>query len=436
MNNDPDSEAVTITIDKTEIEKLVNLLTKGRLSSYRLTQTVTQMLDEKLNTGNGGYVSLNRREVTSMSMMRTKLEQLQRTTNKNALLGRMVFLSIANSEFVSEPNQEYMTSMIALLDKKANGIGTELFRVVRDMSPAEIGLKGAGQNYKSATISLESKAPIRQMMQNQYQDKVIDEAIDIIDGFCSSDLAIQPLCQTKILQSLAQYKYLVNEFGTTMPTYSDGTKDITVKEESAITEAEWKALDLDKPLLEQDFSYAKTTRTDIVITPWSNHTGIEFKSEETYIGRNSGIEIDGVRLKLKLGGLKKIWTSVKNFFQTNKPMIKVLLHEGLKIAKPYLSPVSKKSCRECYRIPRNWTSSIYFNNSGDGTIAKDSKATVLKILPQLARLGKLNLSTNEISTDNTRVGLSDYNDEAISQIKVLGRAMDMSPTTIIRFNKR
>jgi len=207
--------AITIKIKKTEINRFLGMLNSTRLSGQNAVSQIKQLIEDRKNIAlEKDWVSFQRRDVAALAILRGQLEKVLINININAVISRMLFLPIAGPEFVSKGDATYFQTMVDLLNSDGTKDGTKLIKDTLRYTPGEIGCNTLGTLVKSADISLESKAVLRQLLQNQSKDVINSTAINAIDAFCAPEIVLLPLNSNRFLLELTRIRYKQSKMTT------------------------------------------------------------------------------------------------------------------------------------------------------------------------------------------------------------------------------
>jgi len=421
--------AVTIKIKKTEVERFLSMLDSTKLSSQNAVSQIKQLiLGRKDIALEKEWVSFQRKDVAALAILRGQLEKILINININAVTSRMLFLPIAGPEFVSKGDAVYFQSVVDLLNNDGTREGTKLIKDTIKYTPGEIGCNTLGTLVKSADISLESKAVLRQLMQNQSKDLINDRAINSVDAFCAPELVLLPLNNNQYLLKLTEIRYKQEK----MTTFSTDVK--TLDFDRSYAEQNWylsnnppappnppkpetQTLYLSKTgeLVQQDVeSQANTPLRNILNTIWYTNIDLALGGQAagTYL-----VELGYRRVKHHL----------------HKIFPPVLLQDG-KTKVDFLSNLPNLIKRGPYDLIETWTSD-QIQNQPMGSLSKlfglFLKALFLNFLPNLIRLGKYEMTKENMATETLRTLLGIYSQEYMDHVQSLILKQNVAASVVL-----
>lgn len=402
-----DNTAITVKIKKTEVKRFVSMLDSQHLSLASVVNRIKDLILQKEAVNpQDDWVNFMRKDVATLAILRSQLEKLLININQNAVTSRMVFLPIANSEFVSRPETGNFASIVDILNSDNDQTGTRLFKDTLRYTPGEIGCGTPGILTKSADISLESKATQRQMMQNQSKDTIYLSTINAVDAFCAPELAVLPLKNNTYLIDMTElaYKY------AHLTTFEDDKKLLDY--ESSLTDQDWFTASQAPPGNKENEIFENTPSegfTNILTQMWKSQVNTSLGAQEP-----AGYLTDfGVKASRKY--LSKLFPAIT----VNK------------VDYYYFDYV--------YEIIK-YSPTAFWKKLGQKTDDKNNDLTpsfkiflkllILNWFPNLVRLGQYHISKESISVDTLRTVLGDFNDDYINylQQRII---KDNIPTTIV-----
>ena len=414
--------AITLKIKKAEVNRFLSMINAGKLTIHASVITIRNILLDRLSASTDHeWVSFMRKDISALAILRSSLEKYLVNINNSAVLSRMLFLPVANSEFASRPDRNNIASTVDILNSDGTRDGTRLLENALSYTPGEIGCLTQGTLVKSADISLESKGNLRQVLQNQSHDLINDEAINAIDSFCGPEIAVLPLTNNKYVLKLAELRYKREGKKT-----FDTDKKLLNYEASVVGQDWYSAFVSNTPTppipsIEnesiRDVKAGDPNLASILKSMWAalHDTSLSAQEPADYLiefgvqfARKS-IEKIFPPFEIKKGVFMSLVDYIPEILR-DSPLRFWEINAGLNGGTPVTTDVNKVDIIKTYTL--------------------FLKCLVLNYAPNLVRLGKYYITNENIATETIRTVLGGFSDEYMDYIQ--GRvSKEKIPASII-----
>lgn len=346
VSGDSSNSAVTVRVSKEAIMKVITTLRNTSIAGTQVMSACVNQLTQALDNSQEELVELNRGNVSALATTAHELEEIQSINTDLACKGRLAFLPAAGPEYVSHPDPSTFTSVVNNLNiDYGNDTGTRLLKEVTNKVPTDVGLSPKSTTVREGSISLDSMAAVRPVMQNHGQDSVTDRYLESADAFSSCDAAVTPLANMGQLFKLAEDKGMVQSSPYQTPNLivtkneQGYVTDVKLEILEPITAEETDSLDMTKSLVDQDWSavrYADNTRTveekKFNITNWRDIPDDITRSSGVLVMIPSNRVVSGATARGILSGMSKLWNAFKNYTGASNANVASLIGQGASLA--------------------------------------------------------------------------------------------------------
>jgi len=429
ISSDPSNSAVTMRVARDGLDNLRKTLQNVKISGNQIIQTCIDQISEVMDTSpDAGLVELNRGNVTSLANTHHEIEEMETQQAKTAALAKIAYLPAAGPEWVSHANTTNIENMVNTINvDTTSNIGTDLLTAAVDNVPTDLGLAPNGTTIRDGSISLDSQAANRPVMQNAGQDAVNSGHLSSADALSSSDFAVTPLADMKTLTDLARVEAMVQDnpyplpkliLTTTLMSGVDVVTNVEYEKQTPLTDDELNSLDLSKSLMDQDWAIAafnNASHDEIVqVYTCSNYETIDqeiLAADKILECVVSGRTVSGVQAFSILSGLKKLWNTVKNHTGGSHASIAGLIGVGAQIAAPYIKGSTGTTIGQIGKFIEQGAAAFV---DGDMKPSLVAKRMVLNYVPNLTRLAQADSNQNTVTTTRTATAVARFGDEFIA----------------------